>query len=198
MLRWIQGFSLTEHQTNLSIRKKAGVLDLSSHLMKRRLHWYSHVRRRCSNDATSIALNQTVTVVQRRDRPKLRSMDVVKQDMKNNGVEEAPTPDRRLWAASVATATHLGGQAGRRLTSVDKPGGDSPRWTSRETTHLGGQAGRRLTSVDKPGGDSPRWTSREVRKVRFMLTKLKHYGLEFSSLKLLQSYLTNREQSSTI
>ncbi|KAI0228461.1 hypothetical protein LSAT2_021075, partial [Lamellibrachia satsuma] len=102
--------------------------------MKRRLHWYSQVRRRCSNDANNIALNQTVPVVRRRDRPKLRYMDVVKRDMKNNGVEEAPTQDRRLRAASVATATHLGGQAGRRLTSVDKPGGDSPRWTSREAT----------------------------------------------------------------
>ncbi|KAI0218365.1 hypothetical protein LSAT2_029930 [Lamellibrachia satsuma] len=29
--------------------------------------------------------------------------------------------------------------------------GDPPRWTSREATHLGAQAGRRPTSVDKPG-----------------------------------------------
>ena len=33
-LRWIQVVSLTEHQTNMSIWKKAGVLDLPSHLMK--------------------------------------------------------------------------------------------------------------------------------------------------------------------
>ena len=38
MLPLIQDVSLTEHQTNVSIRKKAGVLDLPSHLIKRRLH----------------------------------------------------------------------------------------------------------------------------------------------------------------
>ena len=43
----------------------------------------------------------------------LRYMEVVKRDMQHNGTEEAATQDRRLWAASVATATHLGGQAGR-------------------------------------------------------------------------------------
>ena len=33
--------------------------------------------------------------------------------MKNNGIEEVATQDKHLWAAPVATATHLGGQAGR-------------------------------------------------------------------------------------
>ena len=111
-LRWIQSVSLTEHQTNVFIRKKARVLDLPSHLMTRRLHWYGHVRRQGSNDATNIALNQTVPGARRRGRPKLQYMDVVKRDMKNNGIEEAAIQNRRLWAASVATATHLGGQAG--------------------------------------------------------------------------------------
>ena len=111
-LRWIQSVSLTEHQTNVFIRKKARVLHLPSHLMKRRLHWYGHVRRQGSNDATNIALNQTVPGARRRGRTKLQYMDVVKRDMKNNGIEEAAIQNRRLWAASVATATHLSGQAG--------------------------------------------------------------------------------------
>ena len=116
--------SLTEHQTNVYIRKKAGILELPSHMTKRKLHWYGYVRRRGSNDATNIALNHTVPGARRRGKPKFWYMDVMKRDMKNSGIEEEATQDRRLWAASVATATHLGGQAGRRPTSVDKPGGE--------------------------------------------------------------------------
>ena len=34
----------------------------------------------------------------------------------------------------------------------------------------------------------------DTRDRTILLTKLKHYGLEYSSLQLLQSYLANREQ----
>ena len=66
------------------------------------IHLYVHI---------NTALNQTVPGVRRRDTPKLRYMDVVKQDMKIMGLRKIQ--DRRLWAASVAMGTHVGGQAGR-------------------------------------------------------------------------------------
>ena len=115
MLCWIQGVSLTEHQTNVSIWKKAGVLDQPSHWKKQRLHWYGHVRRQGSNVATNIALNQTVPGAQHRGRPKLWYMDVMKQDMKNNGIDEA--------------ATHVSGQLPwQQLPALDgKPEGENER-----------------------------------------------------------------------
>ena len=67
----------------------------------------------CVKAIRDIALNQTVPGARRRGRSKLQYMDMVKRNMKNTGIEEAATQDRRLWAASIATATHFGGQAGR-------------------------------------------------------------------------------------
>ena len=60
MLRWVQGLSIKEHKHNWEIREAAIVMSMDTHLTRRRLQWYGHVRGRGEQDATQQVLSMTV------------------------------------------------------------------------------------------------------------------------------------------
>ena len=60
MLRWIQCVSLREHKINEDIREAATVQPITTHLMQKRLLWYSHVSRRDDSHMTRTVLDMVV------------------------------------------------------------------------------------------------------------------------------------------
>ena len=60
MLRWVQGLSIKEHKHNWKIREAAIVMSMDTHLTRRRLQWYGHVRGRGEQDATQQVHSMTV------------------------------------------------------------------------------------------------------------------------------------------
>ena len=102
MLLWIQGVSLREHNRNEEIREAATVQLITTHLMQKRLRWYGHVRRRDESHITRTVLDMEVEGVRPRGRPKLRYMDTIRRDIKNNGLS-VNILDRNDWRMAVSS-----------------------------------------------------------------------------------------------
>ena len=86
MLQGIQGVSLRDRIRNEEIIEAATVQPITTHLMQKRLRWYGHVRRRDDTHMTRTALAMEVEGVRPRGRPTLRYLDIIRRDMKKNGL----------------------------------------------------------------------------------------------------------------
>ena len=60
MLRCVLGVGLREHQYSCEIREAASAILMDTYLMRRRIHWYGHVRRRGEQAPAQQVLNMTV------------------------------------------------------------------------------------------------------------------------------------------
>ena len=104
MLRWIQCVSLREHTRNEVIRETETVQPIATHLMRKRLRWYGHVRRRDESHTTRTVLDMVVEGVRPRGRPKLRYMNTIKRAIKKNGLTDVNILDRKDRRLAVSRA----------------------------------------------------------------------------------------------
>ena len=74
--------------------------------MQKRLHWYGHVSRRDESHTTRTVLDMVREGVRPRGRPKVRYMDIIKRDIKKNGLTDGNILDRNDWILAVSRATH--------------------------------------------------------------------------------------------
>jgi hypothetical protein len=74
-----------------------------------RLAWYGHVIRRDESHITKRVISMTVDGHPRRDRPKKRRMDCVKDEMRIKRVNIEMTSDRREWKKKTLCRPHLMG-----------------------------------------------------------------------------------------
>ena len=97
MLRWMQGKTRKDHIRNTTIRENAHVEPINTFLTKKRLSWFGHVQRREEHNIAKYVLATQVPGSRPRGRPKLRWMDRIKQDMKENNICPECATDRESW-----------------------------------------------------------------------------------------------------
>ena len=97
MLRWMQGKTRKDHIRNTTIRENAHVQPINTFLTKKRLSWFGHVQRREEHNIAKYVLATQVPGSRPRGRPKLRWMDRIKQDMKENNIRPECATDRESW-----------------------------------------------------------------------------------------------------
>ena len=106
MLRWMCGITRRDKIRNELIRGTVKVLEVSKKAQERRLKWFGHVMRREDDFVGKRVMNMEVEGRRRRGRPKFRWKDSIANDLKEKGLSEQDTQDRRRW---------------RRLTSNSDP-----------------------------------------------------------------------------
>ena len=97
MLRWISGVSLKQHLRNEVVREKVKVTAITEKMREQRLRWFGHVERREEVYVGMRVQQLQVEGTRSRGRPRLRWLDVVKEDMAESGLKKEMAQDRSLW-----------------------------------------------------------------------------------------------------
>ena len=97
MLRWTCGVTKMDRVRNEHIRGSIKVTELSKKMQERRLQWFGHVMRRDDEHVGKKVMDMHVVGQRRVGRPKLRWKDRLKEDLKEKGLTENDTQDRRRW-----------------------------------------------------------------------------------------------------
>ena len=79
-------------------------------LMKKRLSWFGHVQRRDDDNVATSVLNTRIDGSRPRGRPKLRWMDRLKDDMKQNKIRPEWASDRENWFEMMKNVNILPGK----------------------------------------------------------------------------------------
>ena len=105
MLRWMCGKTKKDKIRNEHIRRNVGVVPLALKLRENRLRWYGHVNRRSSSAPVrrcdSIQLDKSRRT---RGRPKMRWLDVIKNDMNILHLSANLAMDRAQWRDRIHVA----------------------------------------------------------------------------------------------
>ncbi|KAJ8720388.1 hypothetical protein PYW07_012431 [Mythimna separata] len=88
MLRWICGVTRSDRIRSSFIRGSLGVRDVEEKLQECRLRWYGHIMRRLREYVGQRCMDMAVLGAKSRGRPRKRWLDVVKSDMRANGLTE--------------------------------------------------------------------------------------------------------------
>ena len=96
MLRFAMGVARKDKIRNEHIRSTVKVERLGMKMREGRLRWYGHVMRR-DQEYVGRKMMEIELPRKRRDRPKRRFVDVVKEDMGEFGVKETDVEDRKMW-----------------------------------------------------------------------------------------------------
>ena len=67
-------------------------------VIKRRLSWYGHIKRRKLEDMTRTVLDMEIPGKRPIVRPRIRGMDNGRRDMRLHGLDESTTEDRKVWS----------------------------------------------------------------------------------------------------
>ncbi|KAJ8715501.1 hypothetical protein PYW07_009983 [Mythimna separata] len=94
MLRWMSGVTRSDRIRNSFIRGSLGVRDVGKKLQECRLRWYGHIMRRPREYVGRRCMDMAVLGARSRGRPRKRWLDVVKSDMRANGLTEKDVQDR--------------------------------------------------------------------------------------------------------
>ena len=92
MLRWMCGLTRKDRVRNDKVRGILQVAPIKDKLRKNRLRWFGHVERGGEGHIT-----KAVQKIKVKGRPKLRWLDVLKQDMKKVQAKAEDVLDRDLW-----------------------------------------------------------------------------------------------------
>ncbi|KAJ8720044.1 hypothetical protein PYW07_012087 [Mythimna separata] len=98
MLRWMSGVTRSDRIRNSFIRGSLGVRDVGEKLQECRLRWYGHIMRRPTEYVGRRCMNMAVLGARSRGRPRMRWLDVVKSDMRANGLTVKDVEDRAKWS----------------------------------------------------------------------------------------------------
>ncbi|KAJ8737028.1 hypothetical protein PYW07_000299 [Mythimna separata] len=83
--------------THLIHPGSVGVRDVGKKLQECRLRWYGHIMRRPMEYVGRRHMNMAVLGARFRGRPRKRWLDVVKSDMRANGLTKKDVEDRAKW-----------------------------------------------------------------------------------------------------
>ncbi|KAJ8706894.1 hypothetical protein PYW07_012972 [Mythimna separata] len=97
MLRWMSCVTRSDRICNSYIRGSVGVRDVGVKLQECRLRWYGHVMRRPREYFGRRCMDMAVLGARSRGRPRKRWLDVVKSDMRANGLTGKDVKDRAKW-----------------------------------------------------------------------------------------------------
>ena len=82
---------------NENIRSTVKVEQLGMKMREGRLRWYKHVMRRDQEYVGRKMMEMELPGKRRRERPKRRFLDAVKEDMRKVGVKETDVENRKMW-----------------------------------------------------------------------------------------------------
>ena len=97
MLRFAMGVTRKHKIRNEHIRSTVKVERLGIKLREGRLRWYGHVMRRDQEYVKRKMMEMELPGKRKRERPKRRFLDVVKEDMGEVGAKETDFEDRNVW-----------------------------------------------------------------------------------------------------
>ena len=97
MLRFGMGVTKKDKIRNEHIRSIIKVERLKMKMREGKLRWYGHIMRRDQEYVERKMMEMELPGKRRRERPKTRFLDVVKEDMKEVGVKEMDIEDRKMW-----------------------------------------------------------------------------------------------------
>ena len=100
MLRFSMGVTRKDKIRNEYIRSTVKVKQLGMKMREGRLRWYGHVMRK-DQEYVRKMMEMQLSGKRRRDRPKRRFLDVVKEDMKEVGAKEVDVEDRKVWTMMI-------------------------------------------------------------------------------------------------
>ncbi|GJT17181.1 retrovirus-related pol polyprotein LINE-1 [Tanacetum coccineum] len=104
MLRWTCGKSTVDMIPNGVFRAELEVDSIIDKMREGRLRWFGHLKRRPQTAPVRRVEALLVDGSRRRDRPKLRWEDRLKQDMKELRLSEDMTSDRNAWRDRIRTS----------------------------------------------------------------------------------------------
>ena len=96
MLRFAMGVTRKDKIRNEHIRSTVKVEWLGIKMREGRLRWYGHVMRR-DQEYVRKKMMEMELLGKRRERPKRRFLDLVKEDMEKVGAKETDVEDRKVW-----------------------------------------------------------------------------------------------------
>ena len=102
------------HIRNEDIRKEADVKPVETFLENKRLEWFGHCLRRERNHICAKSLRLEVSGRRNRGRPKKRSRDNIKGDMKKYQLTEDMAQDRKYWMTKILAGPAQGDGQERR------------------------------------------------------------------------------------
>jgi hypothetical protein len=102
MLRWMMGNNNFD-KSEKYIREATKVEGIQGVVSKHRLKWFGHVSRKTEDCWIKRCMTMEVDGKRERGRPAKRWLDLVKQDMKENGVDQETTKNRVQWRTVTRT-----------------------------------------------------------------------------------------------
>ena len=98
ILRWTcAGVTRLDKIRNEKIRGTTKVGEISKKVQKRRMRWYGHVMRRDAEYVGKRVMGIEVQGSRRRERPKKRWTDCVKDDLREKGLSGEEVYERASW-----------------------------------------------------------------------------------------------------
>ena len=88
---------MKQHLRNEVVREKVKVTAITEKMREQRLRWFGHVERREEVCFGKRVQQLQVEGTRSRGRPRLRWLDVVKEDMAESGLKKKMAQDRSLW-----------------------------------------------------------------------------------------------------
>ena len=93
MVRWALGVTRKDKIRNKYVRGTAKIAKLGDKLRNARLRWYGHVKRREEDYVGKRMMETVVPGRRKRERPRRRWMDLVREDMERVGGREGDKVD---------------------------------------------------------------------------------------------------------
>ena len=97
MVRWALGVTTKDKIRNESVRGTVKIAKLGDKLRNAKLRWYGHVKRREEGYVGKRMMEMAVPGRRKRGRPRRRSMDLARDDMKRVGAREGDEVNRVKW-----------------------------------------------------------------------------------------------------
>ncbi|XP_069973578.1 uncharacterized protein [Penaeus vannamei] len=97
MLRWMCGVTRKDKIRNDNIRGTVKVAEVSAKMQERRINWYGHVIRSEEDYIGNRVMEMHVDGRRRRDRPKLRRRNMLKEDLEDKGLGREDAMGKARW-----------------------------------------------------------------------------------------------------
>ena len=95
MVRWMCGVTLRDRKSSEELRKRLGIVSVSSLVSHGRLRWFGHVERKNADDWVSACRKLEVTGVRGRGRKTWK--ECVADDMRNLKLKQEDVQDHAFW-----------------------------------------------------------------------------------------------------
>ena len=101
MVRWMCGVTLRDRKSSEELRKRLGIVSVSSMMSRRRLRWFGHVERKNADDWVSACRKLEVEGELGRGRGRKSWKECVANDMRKLKLKQEDAQDRAFWASGI-------------------------------------------------------------------------------------------------